>query len=172
MAITATVGLGRFFVLNTKQQNFKLTKETITSNGNIQKQLGPLQQKIVEFQGDEITAVRTEDHRVYAPIRPVCDFLGLDPTAQRRRIARDDILSEVMQRITITTLSGDQSMRCLPIEFLNDWLFGVQTNRVKEAYREKIREYKMNCYTALAIAFSPTAFGPYDGPSIGLGITP
>lgn len=37
----------------------------------------PAEQKTVLFYDDEITAVRLEDGRVYIPIRPICDTLGL-----------------------------------------------------------------------------------------------
>jgi len=137
----------------------------------IQKHLEPVQQKLVKFQGDSIPAVKVEGGQVYVPIRPICDFLGLQFSAQSKRLRRDDILSDVMEHIEIQTQSGTQSMVCLPVEFLNGWLFGIQSARVKAEYRDKIREYKFSCYYTLAGAFSPKALGPHDGPSIGLGIT-
>jgi hypothetical protein len=39
---------------------------------------------------------------------------------------------------------------------LNGWLFGVQVNRVKEEYREKVLQYQRECYDILAQAFFPT----------------
>ena len=130
----------------------------------------PIQQKNIQFQGDTLPAAKAENDTIYVPIRPLCDFLGLNFASQSKRIQRDEILSEVRGVVMMTTPSGDQPMVCLPIEYLNGWLFGIQSSRVKPELREKIREYKYSCYHVLAAAFSPKSLGPYDGPSIGLNL--
>jgi hypothetical protein len=58
--------------------------------------LVPVEQKVVEFYGDELTAVLVdvEGHAViYVPVRPICDYLGVDWSGQYRRINRDPVLS-------------------------------------------------------------------------------
>jgi hypothetical protein len=42
---------------------------------------------------------------------------------------------------------------CLPLDFLNGWLFGVNANRVKPVLRDKIIQYQRDCYRVLAQAF-------------------
>lgn len=42
------------------------------------KALSVIEQKVVEFYGDEIVAVRVENGTIYVPIRPICDLLGTD----------------------------------------------------------------------------------------------
>ena len=64
-----------------------------------EKALVPVQQKEVEFYGDELTAVRSEDGTIYIPIRPVCRLLGLNWDGQRRRIQRDPVLVSVIWRV-------------------------------------------------------------------------
>ena len=106
-----------------------------------EKALQPLEQKTVVFYDDEITAVLVaEDERqeVYVPVRPICDFLGIDWSSQRRRINRDPVLSEVTMSVVITATDiapksrrpQTSSMLCLPLDFLNGWLFGVSAQRV------------------------------------------
>ena len=59
-----------------------------------EKALTPVDQRIVDFYGDQITAVLVEtdeDELVFVPIRPICDFLGVTWSPQRRRILRDPI---------------------------------------------------------------------------------
>ncbi len=58
----------------------------------------PVEQKSVDFYGDEITAVLIEENdrqQILVPVRPICDYLGIDWSAQYRRINRDPVLSEV-----------------------------------------------------------------------------
>ena len=56
-----------------------------------QKSLVPLDQKVVDFYGDEITAYLVKEadrQQVYVPLKPLCDYLGVDWSAQRQRINR------------------------------------------------------------------------------------
>jgi hypothetical protein len=128
-----------------------------------EKGLVPVEQKQVIFYDDELTAVLVEsDHRqqIYVPIRPLCDYLGLDWSAQYRRISRDPVLSEAIQGVAITTTpsadgrgGGLQEMVCLPLKLLPGWLFGVSANRIKPALRDKIVRYQRECYDVLWDAF-------------------
>jgi hypothetical protein len=132
-----------------------------------EKALQALEQKTVLFYDDEITAVLVaEDERqeVYVPIRPICDFLGIDWSSQRRRINRDPVLSEVTMSVVITATDiapksrrpQKSSMLCLPLDFLNGWLFGVSAQRVKSELRERVIIYQRECYKILSDAFQET----------------
>jgi hypothetical protein len=96
--------------------------------------LTPIEVRTVEFYGDQITGalVRAGDEpEVYVPIRPICDYLGLDWSSQRQRLNRDEVLAEGVVVITIPSEGGPQKMVCLPPDLLPGWLFGVTTARVK-----------------------------------------
>jgi hypothetical protein len=133
--------------------------------------LVPIEQKQVEFYGDELTAVLLEDGTVYVPIRPICDYLGVDWSAQRQRVIRDLVLSEVAKGVVVITTpsksgrgGGPQEMLCLPLDYLNGWMFGINAQRVKDEVRDTIVRYQRECYRVLADAFlSPaTAVSPAD----------
>ena len=78
------------------------------------------------------------------PIRPICDYLGVDWSAQYRRINRDAVRAESVQGVAVTTTpsangrGGGQEMLCLPLKSLPGWLFGINAERVKAELREKI----------------------------------
>jgi hypothetical protein len=62
-----------------------------------EKALIPIEQKSVDFYGDNVVAVLIEldgHKRIYIPLRPLCDFLGINWDAQRRRVYRDLVLAE------------------------------------------------------------------------------
>jgi len=134
--------------------------------------LVPIEQRTVEFHGDELVVVlvETEAGRVaYVPIRPLCEAIGLAWSPQRRRIERDSTLSEEAMIVTVTVTKsggvkrGNPNMLALPVEFLNGWLFGVNPDRVRPELRETVIRYRRECHRVLAQAFGPavvTAFGP------------
>lgn len=86
----------------------------------------------------------------YVAMRPICENIGLEWGSQYNRIKRDEVLNSVMVIITTTGSDGkNYQMLCLPIQYLNGWLFGIDTNRVKPEIRETLIKYKKECYQAL-----------------------
>lgn len=86
----------------------------------------------------------------YIAMRPVCENIGLDWASQYSRIKRDDVLNSTIVIITMVAEDGkDRQMFCLPIEYLNGWLFGIDVNRCKPEIRETLIKYKKECYQAL-----------------------
>ena len=45
------------------------------------------------------------------------------------------------------------TMTCLPLEYLNGWLFGINPDRVRADIRDKVIRYQKECYKALVAAF-------------------
>ena len=117
----------------------------------------PVEQKEVVFYDDEIIAVQVDDGTVYVPLRPICDLLGIQWSAQRRRINRDEILSEVTRilsvSVTDTLRTREREMLCLPLDFVNGFLFGINAQRVNPEVKPKLLRYQRECYQVLADAF-------------------
>lgn len=127
--------------------------------------LVPVEEKQVEFYGDDIIAALVEvdnKQQVYVPIKPISDYLGLSWSGQSERIRRDPVLSAEMQLIRVTRINsgrGNPEMLSLPLEFLNGWLFGINANRVKEVLRDKVIQYQRECYRVLWQAFQSDVLG-------------
>jgi hypothetical protein len=136
--------------------------------------LVPVEERQVDFYGDDITAALVEtstQETIYVPLRPLCEYLGLDWSAQLQRLKRDAVLSELQGVVIITTPSGGpQEMVCLPLEYLNGWLFGINPTRVKPALKDKVIRYQKECYKALAQYFQGETLAdrPAPAPSSGL----
>lgn len=117
----------------------------------------PLEQKAVEFYGDEIVAVRAAGGVIYVPVRPICDLLGVDWAGQRRRINRDGVLGAEMQSVAITDREGERlvtrEMQCLPLDYVSGFLFGISADRVKPELKERVLRYQRECYKVLSEAF-------------------
>jgi hypothetical protein len=120
--------------------------------------LVPVVQKEVIFYEDVITAVRANDGNIYVPIRPICDLLGVDAAAQRRRVQRDPVLSAEARPCDVVTASQGQPdqrrlMLCLPLDFISGFLFGISAQRVKPEIKDRLIRYQKECYKVLAEAF-------------------
>jgi hypothetical protein len=122
------------------------------------KALVPVEQKLVDFYDDQITAVMVKGltgQQIFVPIRPICDFLGVAWTAQRQRILRDPVLSEELTPVIVTITGTGQEVEslCLPLDYLSGWLFGINATRVKEEVKDRLIRYQRECFKVLAEAF-------------------
>lgn len=104
--------------------------------------------KTIDFHNQQLLTFE-KDGVFYTAMKPICENIGLDWTAQRQRINRDEVLSQGTVMITTPTKGGEQEMLCLPIQYLNGWLFGVDVSRVKAEIKDKIIMYKKECYQVL-----------------------
>lgn len=117
--------------------------------------LTPVDERAVDFYGDGLTAYLVEDEP-YVPIRPICEYLGVSWSGQWERIQRDEVLAEAARFVRVTrtnSAGGRPDVLCLPLKYLNGWLFGINARRVKPELREKIVRYQRECYEVLARAF-------------------
>lgn len=123
--------------------------------------LEPVREVTVDFYGDEIPTalvVIDEDGRqvIYVPVRPLVEYMGLSWSGQRERINRDAVLSQMVQGVRVTRTPGEggtQVMLCLPLDYINGFLFGINANRVKPELRERLITYQRECYQVLSAAF-------------------
>lgn len=107
----------------------------------------------VDFRGHPLTVITASGQQLVA-MRPVCEGIGLDWKAQYSRIKRDEVLSSTVVVMTIVAQDGKQREAvCLPLDYLNGWLFGIDVNRCREEIRPALIRYKRECYAVLAAHF-------------------
>ncbi|MDR0274107.1 MAG: hypothetical protein LBI48_01965 [Burkholderiaceae bacterium] len=107
----------------------------------------------VDFHGTSLyaTAINGVPH---VAIKPICDALTVNAQAQFRRIQRHPVLSKGVAVMAIPSAGGDQETVCLPLNFLNGWLFGISAARVRDAVRRaRLIEYQRECFDVLARHF-------------------
>lgn len=103
----------------------------------------------IQFYGQSLITIE-QDGKYYVAMRPICNNIGLDWTGQFSRIKRDEVLNSTV--VIITTVADDNKKRemlCLPIEYLNGWLFGIDIKRVRPEIRDILIRYKKECYQVL-----------------------
>ncbi|WP_373766399.1 phage antirepressor N-terminal domain-containing protein [Glaesserella sp.] len=105
--------------------------------------------QIISFNNQSLITFEQNGTR-YTAMKPICENIGLAWEPQLLRIKRDDILSSTMIITIIVAEDGkNREMVCLPIEYLNGWLFGIDVKRCKPEIRETLIKYKKECYQAL-----------------------
>ncbi|HOU41370.1 MAG TPA: phage antirepressor N-terminal domain-containing protein [Promineifilum sp.] len=119
-----------------------------------------IEQREVEFYGDELIAVRAADGHIYVSVRHLCDALGLDRTAQVRRIRRQEILDEAYKGGAILTPpskggvgGGRQQLGLIRVDVVPLFLTGVSVNSVREEIRPKLARFQREAAKVLWEAF-------------------
>lgn len=106
---------------------------------------------------------------IWIAIKPVCDAIGLDSDRAIKTITDDEILGAERSEQTVQVGSSPienssersenlpsqgRKMVCLPIEFINGWLFQIKfTNTMSEETKQNLLTYKRECYRVLANHF-------------------
>lgn len=117
-------------------------------------QLAISEQRTVEFYDDELIAVRAGDGQIYVSIRQMCQALEIDIQAQRRRIGRNDVLSDGLGVAKIATPGGPQDAHVLRVDLVPLWLTGISTRSIKnDAIRDKLKRFQREAARVLWEAF-------------------
>lgn len=103
----------------------------------------------VPFYGNEIMVIEKNGRR-YVAMKPIAEALGLAWKNQYEVIMNDPVLSSIILVTRIVAEDGKQrEMICLPLEYLNGWLFKVPASRYTGKKREAIIRYQTECYKVL-----------------------
>ncbi|GIX39012.1 MAG: hypothetical protein KatS3mg128_0061 [Silanimonas sp.] len=104
---------------------------------------------LVPFRGQTLLTVR-DGEQVRVAIRPICEALGLNWSAQYRRLLRTPVLAKRVTKMAMPSAGGSQDTLTLPLDLLNGWLFGIDVQRVRPERREALIAYQEECYAVLA----------------------
>ncbi|HYN87543.1 MAG TPA: phage antirepressor N-terminal domain-containing protein [Ardenticatenaceae bacterium] len=123
----------------------------------------PAEQRSIDFYGEELVAVQDAEGTVWLPMRPLCDVLGVVWSSQRDRISRDAVMGEVVRAIRVVRpgeRGGAQEMACLPLDVARFWLIGINANRVKPEFRDRLVEYQREAIEIIEGAFARVPAAP------------
>lgn len=125
----------------------------------------------ISFHGQTVP-VFTQNNQHYVAMKPICENIGLDWASQYKKIQRSEILKSGMVMMTIPAPDGKTyETACLPLDYLNGWLFGVEANRVKPQIRESLLQYQRECFRVLNEYFNPKAIQPKPTKALPNGLT-
>ncbi len=122
---------------------------------------------VVPFRTDQLITIQREDG-IYVAIRPICERCGIDWSSQLQRIKRHPILAEAVVMTTTPFTRHGQEEACLRLDYLNGWLMGIDSKRVKEEVRADVIAYQRECYQVLFEHFYRKTVGSGARPRRGL----
>lgn len=80
------------------------------------------------------------------PIKPICQLLGIDEDAQRRKIYGDEFFNSVAVLSTATGADKKEyEMLCLPLPYIFSWLATINPKNVKEEAKKAVELYRLQC---------------------------
>ena len=130
------------------------TEQDESTTSTAEPVITPARVQTVDFYGDAIPMAQSGDGDLYVPVRPLAEFLGLQFSAQRRRILRDRVLAARVRLVVFTGRDGfRREQLSLPLDMLPGWLFGVTTSKVGPELADKIDRYRAECFQVLWNAF-------------------
>ena len=112
-----------------------------------------LEVKEVAFNGTNLLGIKTSDGIIYTQLKRFCDELGIDHSAQLKRIKRDEVLKDGVVTLTMPTKGGPQELTCLDVDLLPFWLVGVKSHLCKEEIRPHLNKFRIQASKVLAQAF-------------------
>lgn len=103
----------------------------------------------ISFDDDQLMAIE-KDEKIYVAMKPICEVIGLNWSGQYSLIKRDEVLAEGICIIQTPSSGGLQETTCLPLEYLNGWLFKISLSRIEnQETKEKVIRYQKECYKVL-----------------------
>jgi hypothetical protein len=121
-------------------------------------------QSTITFYGEDIIAIQGLDpNETYVPIVALCARLGLERTAQERRVRAHAVLAGGARTLPVELDDGRSAPAlCLRIDLLPLWLAGVEAAKVEEAARARLELFQRECASVLWQAHRPQGYGPED----------
>jgi hypothetical protein len=87
---------------------------------------------------------------ILVPIKPVCEVLGIDHSAQVQTLKNHPILGSTMVESTTVAADGkDRNMLCLPLKYFFGWLFSIDARKVKPEASEAVIAYQEKVYDVI-----------------------
>lgn len=125
----------------------------------------------ISFHGQTVP-VFSHNNQHYVAMKPIVENIGLDWVSQYKKIQRSEILKSGMVMMTIPATDGKTyETACLPLDYLNGWLFGVDARRVKPEIRSRLLTYQRECFRVLNEYFNPKAIQPKPIKALPSGLT-
>jgi len=112
-----------------------------------------IEQKTVDFYGDELIALRGNDRQIYVSVSHLCSILEINRRSQVRRIRDHTVLADGYLLGGVETAGGQQTMGLLRVDLVPLWLTGLDTRRVAPEIKEKLERYQREAAKVLWEAF-------------------
>gem|GEM_PF-2049955 len=98
----------------------------------------------VNFKTEVLSVV---DENQLIAVKDICEAIGINFVSQYEKLKADPTFQSKL--IKVQTNGGIQEVFTIPLSKLNGWLFSINPNKVKPEVKEKLIEYKKECFDVL-----------------------
>ena len=98
----------------------------------------------VDFKSNQLEVIEETQSIV---VKDICEHIGLNHDTQIKKIKADESFESKL--IKVQTRGGLQEVFTIPLSKLNGWLFSINPNKVKPEVKQKLIEYKKECFNVL-----------------------
>ncbi len=98
----------------------------------------------VDFNNHQLEVIEETQSIV---VKDICEAIGIEYSRQVKRIKSDESFESKL--IKVQTRGGLQEVFTIPLSKLNGWLFSINPNKVKPEVKQKLIEYKKECFNVL-----------------------
>ena len=98
----------------------------------------------VDFNNHQLEVIEETQSIV---VKDICEAIGIGYISQYEKIVADE--SYESKLIKVQTKGGLQEVFTIPLSKLNGWLFSINPNKVKPEVKQKLIEYKKECFNVL-----------------------
>ncbi|MPT48013.1 MAG: hypothetical protein E2598_06280 [Sphingobium sp.] len=103
--------------------------------------------EIIPFNNHQLLTVQDATGTIRVMVKPICESMGLDWDAQRKRIHRHPVLSKGASITTAPSGGGMQEAITLELETFHGWLMTISPDRIKdEAARDVVIAYQEKAF--------------------------
>lgn len=102
----------------------------------------------VPFNGQQIITAMTAGV-AYVAMKPIVENLGMSWSTQQTKLMKQ--ISK-FNHVHMNMVAADGKLRkllCLPLKKLNGWLFSINPEKVRADIRDKLIQYREECFTVL-----------------------
>ncbi len=118
-----------------------------------------------DFYGTQLLMRLTDQNEILLPWSDLCDVIGLNVTAETRRIRRDVVLRDALVMIKESPVykwhGPEQKFACLPLRLLPYWVSTINIARIEPRLRERVIRFKQQLADLTWITFRSRVF-PID----------
>lgn len=121
---------------------------------------------LLDFHGDQLLARLLNDARrvtgttsgIFVAVNPICAALGISARGQRKRIESHPRLRDHVKRLQLPSYSGDQVTFCLPIDYVPEWIIGINPSRITTTVgRARVAAAQQECRVIVKLGLPSTA---------------
>ncbi|MEA3315131.1 MAG: phage antirepressor N-terminal domain-containing protein [Campylobacterota bacterium] len=98
----------------------------------------------VDFKSNKLEVIEESQSIV---IKDICNNMGLKFDTQHKKIKADPTYQSKL--IKVQTAGGMQEVFTIPLSKFNGWLFSINPNKVKPEVKDRLIEYKNECFDVL-----------------------